>query len=182
MTSTFKNAINFILNNEGGYVDHAADPGGATNFGISLRALSQLEGDRFDKWDLDFDGDIDADDMKLLTVDMAREFYETHFWHPIFEKLEQQSVATKLLDMCVNMGTRQGVKILQKACNWNMPMLHVDGYIGPKTIAVANSMGETLEYFLPSEQAKFYFTLVDDKSSRGVFLLGWLRRAYHWPT
>lgn len=182
MVSTFKDAIDFTLDMEGGFVDHASDPGGATNYGVSLRTLRRLEGDRFDRWDLDFDGDIDADDMRMMTRELAVQFYEDHFWHPLFEKLEEQSVATKLFDMCVNMGTRQGVKIIQKACNWHMPMVRVDGFIGPKTVSAINSMGDTLEYFLPAEQAKFYFELVDDRPARSVFLLGWLRRAYHWPT
>lgn len=179
--SNFADAIPFVLKNEGGFVDHAADPGGATNFGVSLRTLTQLEGNNLDEWDLDMDGDVDSDDMRLMTKALAREFYETHFWHPIYEKFERQSTATKFLDMAVNMGSRQAVKILQRACNWNMPMVKVDGYIGPKTISAANMMGDTLSYFLPSEQARFYYSLVNQKPARGVFLLGWLRRAYHWP-
>jgi len=180
--SSFEAAINFVLNNEGGFIDHPSDPGGATNYGVSLRTLRHLEGGNFDKWDLDYDGDIDADDMRLMTRELAIQFYEDHFWHPLYEKFEHQAVATKVLDMVVNMGSRQGIKILQRACNWNMPMVRVDGYIGPKTLAAANSMGETLEYFLPAEQAKFYFELVDDRTARQVFLLGWLRRAYRRAT
>ena len=35
----FEKAHEFTSRWEGGYVNHAADPGGATNFGISLRFL-----------------------------------------------------------------------------------------------------------------------------------------------
>jgi lysozyme family protein len=178
--STFDKAIDFVLDHEGGFVDHPSDPGGATNFGVSLRTLKQLESNNLDVWDLDYDGDIDADDMRLITKDMAKEFYETHFWHHQFEGIYDQAVATKLFDMCVNMGTRQAVKLLQRACNWNHQMLKVDGIIGPHTLNVVNS-SDCIRYFIISTQAKFYYQLVDAKPSRGVFLLGWLRRAYSWP-
>jgi lysozyme family protein len=37
MKQNYKAAIDFILKWEGGYVDHPKDPGGATNYGITLK-------------------------------------------------------------------------------------------------------------------------------------------------
>ena len=33
----FERALTFVLRWEGGYVDHPADPGGATNYGVTQR-------------------------------------------------------------------------------------------------------------------------------------------------
>ena len=49
--SHFEKAVEKVLEHEGGYVDHKADPGGATNYGISLRFVKQSTG-----IDLDVDG------------------------------------------------------------------------------------------------------------------------------
>ena len=38
--SAFELAIPIVLKHEGGFADNPADPGGATNFGISLRFSS----------------------------------------------------------------------------------------------------------------------------------------------
>ena len=39
MSDTFKKALAHVLAHEGGYADHPDDPGGATNFGITLATL-----------------------------------------------------------------------------------------------------------------------------------------------
>ena len=182
----FSFAIEFVLRNEGGFINHPDDPGGATNYGVSLRTLRRLEGQIVDEWDIDKDGDIDADDIRLMSRDQAVGFYQRHFWSPYFEQILDQAVATKIFDMAVNMGRRQAVRILQRARNLIVPDLTVDGLIGPKTVSAVNEVPpgtgpHLLHQLIQAEQARFYFNLVDHKPGRGVFLLGWLRRAYHWP-
>ena len=61
-------AIGFAMENEKGLVDHPNDPGGITNFGVSLRyakaqgAILSEGGKILLDFDLDNDGDVDADD------------------------------------------------------------------------------------------------------------------------
>lgn len=185
--SRFDQAIPWVLNHEGGFVDHPNDPGGATNFGISLRFLHQVEsGTALGAWDLDGDGDVDADDMKLLTKAQAIEFYRKHFWYDELDQLESEVNVTKLFDMSVNMGKRQAGRIFQRTLIRFFPDLKVDGWVGPATVKVENMIvlaGEFQHQFddLMAEQAKFYFDLVNLRPSREVFLLGWLRRAYQAP-
>lgn len=178
----FNKAIEFVLENDGGFVFHPNDPGGATNHGVSLRTLRQLEDNDLDDWNFDKDGDVDADDVKLMAKGAAIKFYEKHFWSKYFDRLLDQQIATKVFDMAINMGQRQAVKILQRARNQIKITLIVDGVIGLKTVGAVNEISSTLlHYLIIAEQARFYFDLVDKKPSRGVFLLGWLRRAYLWP-
>jgi lysozyme family protein len=67
----FDLSLPHILEHEGGdkLVDHPADPGGITRWGISLRALRKLG------IDVDGDGDSDADDIRALSIEDARGIY-----------------------------------------------------------------------------------------------------------
>lgn len=64
----FLNAVEFILEFEGGYVNHPNDPGGETNFGISKRAHPDV-------------------DIKNLTRDDAIAIYKREYWKPVAAKL-----------------------------------------------------------------------------------------------
>lgn len=181
MSAIFNRAVVQTLEHEGGFVDHPDDPGGATNWGFSLRSLRALEGSNLAAWDFDRDGDVDADDMKLLTIDQAVDLYRRHFWYDELDKLPQ-AVAFKVFDMGVNLGVRQSARILQRATALFTPSLVIDGLLGPKTVAAVNeAFSAHLLRDIASEQARFYFGLVDAKPARGVFLVGWLRRAYWMP-
>jgi len=181
----FEEAVEYVFKHEGGYIDHPNDPGGATNYGISLRSLRQLEGASLDNWDLDGDGDVDADDMRLMTKDRARKIYFKHFWHRQLDQLESPRLAIKLFDTGVNVGPHQAGRIFQRMVSRYDSDVIVDGFVGPKTVDSANVVSGVVEYCLDdfcAEQARFYFRLVSARPSREVFLLGWLRRAYSIPT
>lgn len=192
MKERFDRAFDFMIENEGGFVNHPNDPGGATNYGVSLRTLRQL-GDM--DFDLDGDGDIDVSDIRAMSLDDAKAFYRKHFWnaikytdtegvkHYLCEAIPEESFAIKVFDMAVNMGARQANRIVQHAVNagyLSSPPLNVDGVFGVKTMQMVGhepAFGNFM-YRLRAEQARFYYTLADQKPARAVFLLGWLRRAY----
>ena len=71
--SNFEFAHKFTSKWEGGFVDHKNDPGGATNYGVSLRWLKN-EG-----IDIDGDGKIDINDIKALTPSKAAELFKKEF-------------------------------------------------------------------------------------------------------
>ena len=182
--SNFETAVEKVLEHEGGYVDHANDPGGATNYGISLRFVKQSTGIDLD---VDGDGDIDADDIKAMTPDQAKEIYKTEFWEKYgYDMIENSDVATKIFDMCVNMGPRQAHKLVQRACNaaTNSKDLVEDGILGNKSFEAVNEIGLALTSSSASlldpireVQSNFYKTLAEKKPKLQVFLKGWLRRA-----
>ena len=166
--SHFDKAIKTVLHHEGGFVDDPVDPGGATNFGVSIRYLKQrgdLDGDGVLDGDLDMDGDIDVDDIKNMTREQAEELYKTGFWDKNnLDEIDEYIIAERSFDMIVNMGPRQAGKIVQRACNYFGKGLVVDGILGPNTFKAVNSLNaEKLLREIRFNHAKFYLDLIEQK-------------------
>lgn len=174
----FLAALETVLAHEGGHADDPDDPGGATNFGISLRwlrSLGELEGD------LDGDGDVDGGDIRCLSREDAARFYYEHWWRPQgYGLFSSDAVATKVFDLAVNMGPRPAHQILQRAVRAACgEMLIDDGVIGPKTRqAVEACSGGLLSAAMRSEAAGSYRLIAASKPRLKKFLRGWLNRAY----
>lgn len=174
----FEAALKVVLDHEGGFVNHPNDPGGATNYGVSLRWLKSL-GDL--GGDLDHDGDVDIDDIRKLTPGMAGIFYRRNWWDKYEYHRLPQGIAVKAFDLSVNMGARQAHKILQRAIRAALQVnLEDDGVIGEKTrLALQVDFDMALVVVaMRSEAAGFYRQLAATKPKFQVFLDGWLKRAY----
>ncbi len=194
--SNFDKAIETILEHEGGFVDNRHDPGGATNYGVSLRRLKQqgdLDEDGWLDGDFDHDGDVDADDIKVMTEEDAIEFYKANFWVPVYDQMTFV-IAEKVFDMNVNMGKRQAHKLVQRALRAHGSELDDDGVLGPKSMAAIGMATSELIYSLRCTQAGFYRALIlrnaalrkngvrkqngSEYEDFSVFRKGWLKRAY----
>ena len=176
----FNHAVRVVLQHEGGYVNHAADPGGATNYGISLRWLQkQGELDGIAEFDIDGDGDIDADDIRAMSIDQARDIYFRHWWKRYkYNRIVSGRIATKVLDLSVNMGGRQAHKLLQRACATAHRPLVDDGILGHQSFDAINSVDDGILIGAFRSEAKyFYLHLIDKKPQFEAFKTGWLRRA-----
>lgn len=178
----FDKAYTKLAEVEGGWAHHKADPGGATNFGISLRFLQDLEDFDGDGWldgDLDRDGDVDIDDIRELDPQRAKDFYFDRFWTRYkYPLINDQRVADKVLSFSVHMGPGRAHKLLQAAIAYQQP-IKVDGIAGNKTLTLVNNVEqEALLVELKHEAADFYRKLIQSKPSLDVFRRGWLKRAY----
>jgi len=170
---------------EGTFSNHSDDPGGVTNFGISLRFLQSVledaDQDGFADGDIDRDGDIDADDVRGLSISEAHKLYEKKFWKAgKCDKIKSGMIAVKLFDMAVNMGPSQAWRLMQAAINTLGLNIKVDGKAGPKTLEAVNSLTDR-DFMLVTnvrrEQDRFYDELIKKRSSLESFRLGWRRRA-----
>ena len=120
-----------IVTREGGYVNDPDDPGGPTKYGVTIHTMRRLG------IDLDGDGDVDANDVRLLTVEQATEIFLDHYYHkPKIDKLPDP-LRESVFDMQVNAGSN-AVKILQKLLNGLGSGIAADGAIGPKTLAAVD--------------------------------------------
>lgn len=180
----FMEAMETVLSHEGGFVDDPDDPGGATNFGVSLRFLATQgafvsDGDGVGDYDFDRDGDIDADDIRNMTREDAIKVYREQWWGKYDYGTLPPGVGAKVFDLSVNMGARQAHKLLQRACRSCGENIVDDGILGPVTRAViADADQWALLTALRSEAAGFYRALVAGKPQFAKFREGWLRRAY----
>jgi lysozyme family protein len=165
----FLDAMKVVLIHEGGseVTDNPNDPGGTTKYGISLRFLKDQG------IDIDHDGDIDAADVTGLTEDEADRLYATFFWSPMHCDSFPQSVAAKLVDVAVNVGTRRGTVLAQRAA-----LVPDDGLLGPQTIRAILAMDPKLFVTnLERVQTDFYEAIVAQHPSSAEFLAGWRVRA-----
>jgi lysozyme family protein len=160
-----------VIAKEGGYVNHPADRGGPTNFGITQKTLSKY-----------LETVVTAETVKALDVETARDIYELHYYRaPRIDRLPPQ-IQPFLFDCAVNHGPRRAIKFLQEVCNEaGYGPLTIDGLMGPKTKAQAyaccEELGEWMIVALVEERQMFYVEIVDRNASQSVFLKGWLARA-----
>ena len=152
---SFDEIIEQVLHHEGGYVNDPTDLGGETNFGITKRFYPDV-------------------DIKNLTKEGAKEIYKRDYWDKNRIEEVPQELWHIYFDMCVNMGRRTAVKILQRAANSKGKGLTVDGGMGPSTIGALKGVGiERVRAY----RVKYYVDLINAKPEQEKFYFGWFRRA-----
>lgn len=148
-----------IVEREGGYVNDPDDPGGATKYGVTIHTMRNLG------IDLDGDGDIDAEDVKLLTIDRATAIFIEHYFKKTGIWRLPEGIQPTVFDMQVNAGAN-AIRILQRLVNsLNAGPIQVDGILGPQTAAIVSElyhkMGEFLVDAYGIERRNYYYSLGD---------------------
>jgi len=119
-SARFDACMPFIFKAEGGYSDNPADPGGPTNYGITLATLRAYEGDP----------NLTADAVKKLSPEKAKEIYRTAYWNRMQCGELPPGLDLEVFDFGVNSGPAESVKTLQRIVGVTQ-----DGSIGPITLA-----------------------------------------------
>jgi lysozyme family protein len=169
--------IDALIEREGGYVNHPADKGGPTCFGIT-EAVARAHGY--------------AGCMRQLPRDEAERISKRLYWlRPRLDEIANRSprLAAELFDTGVNMGPSVAATFLQRvltALNRNAgdyPDLVPDGRIGGQTLAALDAFlarrgkasGETvLLRALEALQGERYLRLAERRPANEAFLYGWL--------
>jgi len=159
MTDTFALALDAVLRWEGGYADHAADPGGATTYGITRKTLSRWRGRRVTKAE-----------VRALTRDEAAAIYRAWYWDACRCDELPAPIALAVFDAAVNQGPLRARTLLQEAAG-----VTADGVIGPATLhAVRAADAADLLRELMARRALHYAAL----PHLAVFGRGWFRRLF----
>jgi lysozyme family protein len=140
----------------------SGDGGGVTKFGIDQRSHPKL-------------------DIKMLTLEQATEIYFQEYWVKSDAESMPAGYGEVLFDIKVNGGN--GPLMLQQALNKvrvmrglvDLPVLHEDGDIGPKTRGNMVEMGEVgLRQFLKERQ--YRYDRLGRQESLRKFHQGWTNR------
>ncbi|MGI3184603.1 holin-associated N-acetylmuramidase [Nioella aestuarii] len=170
-----------IVDREGGYVNDPNDPGGATNYGVTIHTMRRLG------LDLDGDGDVDEADVRALPRERAVEIFIEHYYlRPRIAQLPEALQPT-VFDMQVNAGSN-AVRILQRLLRDMGLEIVVDGVIGPQTAAAAqtayDSAGQRLVDAYGIARRNFYYGIGDRRPASRRYATrrdggkgGWIRRA-----
>lgn len=144
----FDTAFDRLIGNEGGYVNHPADPGGETNWGISKRSYPTV-------------------DIKNLSRAQAKEIYRQDFWLAAGQDIAP-AVAFQVFDAAVNHGISTAIRFLQRAVG-----AADDGHWGPNSqrLYLLADANDVLVLFL-AERLDFMRKL----STWATFGSGWAGR------
>lgn len=157
----------FILSWEGGFSNHPADRGGVTNKGVTLRTWRTVGCDK------DADGDVDADDLRLMTdTDVRDRVLRPHYWNPWqADRILSQSVANLCVDWGWASGPVNAIRRVQALFG-----LKTDGMVGPKTLAALNSGSQSVYRRIFAARKEYIERLCARDRTQQVFRRGWLRR------
>jgi len=119
MTSKFDVCHAITAKWEGGWSDHARDPGGKTMYGITQATLSAYYG-----------RPASVSEIRGLTKDTAKAIYRSEYWDKIAGDVLPPGVDLCVYDFGVNSGPSRAVKSLQAALG-----VKSDGWVGEITMA-----------------------------------------------
>jgi lysozyme family protein len=153
----YDEALCQLLLHEGGYTDHPSDPGGPTNFGITI-----VDYRKYVK-----PGAIAAD-VKTMSLDEAKSIYRAKYWDAQRCDELPAGVDYAVFDYGVNSGIGRSKKVLQRVLG-----VAADGVFGAETmVAVAVCDPKATIVAICDERLRFLKGL----KTWGVFGKGWGRR------
>lgn len=146
-------AVSKTLDYEGGLVELPDDPGGLTNFGISLNNHPELT----------------EDDIRTMTKTRAIGIYRQQYWADLYEQIQNQAIANSLFDFGVTSRPSRAVAYLQGILG---SAVVADGNFGSMTLQAVNSAApkRTLIEFTVA-RLRFYAAI-----GKPQFLHSWFQR------
>lgn len=157
MKDNFASCLRLTLTYEGGYVDDPRDPGGATNFGITLATYSNWLGHQATKGQL-----------RTIQSAVVEAIYRQKYWDAVRGDDLPAGLDLVAFDGAVNSGPSRGAKWLQAGLG-----VTADGAIGPLTLAAA-AKADRAEVVRAACDARLHF--LQNLSTWKTFGRGWAAR------
>ncbi|MFA6266586.1 MAG: glycosyl hydrolase 108 family protein [Pseudolabrys sp.] len=156
--SSYDEALQRLIVSEGGYSNHPADPGGPTNFGITLADYRQY-----------VKRDATADDVRRMSVDDAERIYRARYWDALRCDELPAGVDYAVFDYGVNSGIGRSGKVLRRC----LGLPDATSMISDEVIAAASRADAArLVTAICDERLRFLQSL----KTWPVFGKGWGRR------
>lgn len=155
LPKAFVAAMELLAVHEGGYVNHPADPGGATNRGVTQRVYDAWRVRRGQK----------KQSVALITTGEAQVIYHAQYWRTVSADELPTGIDYCVFDAAVNSGPSRAAKWAQQVCGRLGHTVAVDGVIGEVTL-------EAIEKCSP---VAFVHAYCDTR-------LAFMRRLRHYPT
>lgn len=121
---TYNEAMNKVYSDEGGYSNDAGDPGGPTNYGITIADARMY-----------WKSNATPADVRSMPKSVAADIYSKHYATPLQYNSLPPGVDYAVLDYGINSGTSRAAKVLQQIVG-----VPLDGVIGPATITAVYKM------------------------------------------
>jgi len=138
--SCYPEAISRVLKSEGGYVNHPSDPGGPTNFGITIADYRRY-----------IKADAMAGDVRAMKVEEAKAIYREKYWGAMRCDELPAGVDYCVFDYAVNSGTGRVPKVLQRVLG-----IAVSGHMDDATVVAARKRAaRTLVQSICDERLRF---------------------------
>lgn len=154
----FARSLELVLKHEGGFVNHPADPGGATNKGVTQKT--------YDGWRLS--QALPKRSVRFITVAELTAIYRKHYWFAASCDELPAGVDYMVFDLAVNSGPGRAAKFLQESVR-----VPADGDIGPKTLAAVRTLPPSeVVLRMRNRRERFYRALPTFRT----FGKGWMRR------
>jgi lysozyme family protein len=99
----FEESLRRVLAHEGGYSNHPSDPGGATNWGITLNDYRMY-----------IKRDGTAADVRNMTRDQAKRIYQAQYWDKMRCSELPAGIDYAVFDFGVNSGVSRSIKYLER--------------------------------------------------------------------
>jgi len=163
MDTNFNNALQMVLQFEGGFSDIKEDHGGKTNKGIIQTV--------YDSYRISFG--LPVQSVQQISDTEVRDIYYKRYWLVARCDKLPNGVDKVHFDTAVNAGPSQAAKFLQRAIG-----VKDDGIIGDVTLAKVNTLDpKVVMKAYTNSRISFYIDLVVKDVTQIKFLKGWIKRA-----
>jgi len=181
VTDKFKQAHSFTAKWEGGYSDDEFDPGGVTKYGVCIEFLKDFTTPELER--IGVQGPVTRSTIVGLTREKAERALFLRFWDDLNLEQVPMPMALCVYDYAMNCGAKNAVKRIQRDWNDELPWmrkreaLHIDGVIGPKTIAALTEWNTMKGIHEVCEDRRIYYRTICDRNPKlEKFHKGWKNR------
>lgn len=158
MKDNFELSLKKVIEHEGGYVNHPADPGGRTNLGVTQRVWEEWVG-----------RPVTESEMRALTVAQVSPLYKKRYWDAIHGDRLPAGLDYCLFDTAVNSGVGRASRFIQE-----MVGVAADGVIGNNTLLAIGQFKDVK--MLVNEYCDKRLAFLQRLKTWPVFGRGWGRR------